>query len=98
MKQQTLTENQRATLKTYEKHLHSAYYADYVVGLPASAVRALFGVFNEINSTHERVTNCNYCVLRIVKQLAALYYKNDTIKKEQAKSKPTSKTKKATKK
>ena len=30
-----LTEEQRKTLERYERHLHTAFYADYVVGLPA---------------------------------------------------------------
>lgn len=72
-----LTEEQRKTLERYERHLHTAFYADYVVGLPAKDVRVLFGVFNKINSTNESNYSCSFCVLRVLKGLGRLYFKTD---------------------
>lgn len=77
----TMTNEQRKTLQRYEKHLHSAFYADYVVGLPANDARVLFGVFNKIYSATETNYSCNFCVLRVLKGLARLYYKSDSNKK-----------------
>lgn len=72
-----LTKEQRAELKRHERHLHTAFYADYVVGLPASDVRALFGIFNKIYSAHETNYSCNFCVLNVCKKLGRLFFKND---------------------
>ena len=72
-----LTKEQREVLQKYEKHLHTAFYADYVVGLPAADVRVLFGVFNKINSTNESNYSCSFCVLRVLKGLGRLYFKTD---------------------
>lgn len=76
-----LSKKQRKELERYERHLHTAFYADYVVGLPATDVRALFGIFNEIYSAHETNYSCNFCVLNVCKKLGRLYYKCDTNKK-----------------
>ena len=70
-----LTEEQRKTLERYERHLHTAFYADYVVGLPAKDVRVLFGVFNKINSANETGYSCNFCKMRVLKALGRMYYK-----------------------
>ena len=69
-----LTKEQRETLSRYENHLHTAFYADYVVGLPARDVRVLYGVFNEINSAHETNYSCNFCKMRVMKALGRLYF------------------------
>lgn len=74
MNEINLTKEQKEQLKRYEKHLHSAFYADYVVGLPASDVRVLFGIFNKIYSAHETNYSCNFCVLNVCKRLGRLYY------------------------
>lgn len=72
-----LTEEQREVLEKYERHLHTALYADYVVGLPAKDVSVLFGIFNEINSAHESNYSCGFCVLRVLKGLGKMYFKTD---------------------
>lgn len=85
MNKPELTQEQRMVLQRYEKHLHTAFYADYVVGLPEKDVRVLFGVFNKINSAHETGYSCNFCKMRVLKSLGRLYFqsnKSDTQKKE----------------
>lgn len=72
-----LTKEQREVLQKYEKHLHTAFYADYVVGLPEKDVRVLFGVFNKINSANETGYSCNFCKMRVLKALGRMYYKAD---------------------
>lgn len=74
-----LTKEQREVLQKYEKHLHTAFYADYVVGLPEKDVRVLFGVFNKINSSNETGYSCNFCKMRVLKALGRMYYKNDKV-------------------
>lgn len=71
-----MTDEQRETLQKHEKHLHTAYYADYVVGLNHNVVRLLFSIYNDIYSAHETNYTCNYCVLHVCKGLGRLYFKN----------------------
>ena len=56
-----LTKEQREVLQKYEKHLHTAFYAD--------------GVFNKINSANETGYSCNFCKMRVLKALGRMYYK-----------------------
>lgn len=71
-----LTEKQRETLQKYEKHLHSAVYADYIVGLHVEQVRELFAVYNEITGQHKTNYSCNFCVMEVAKELGRWYYTN----------------------
>lgn len=69
-----LTEAQRTTLQPYERHLHTALHASYVVGLDSRTLKTLFTVYNETFNAHERNTHCNYCVMQVCIGLAKLYY------------------------
>lgn len=69
-----LTQEQRATIQPYERHLHSAVYADYVVALSSTAATALFEVYNTVYHANEMNKQCAQCVLKVCKRLGALYY------------------------
>lgn len=69
-----LTDEQREHLALYENYLHTAYYSDYVVGLPRKAVSDLVEVYNKVFSAHERPTSCPVCALNVCKKLGRLYY------------------------
>lgn len=70
----TLTPEQRATIAPYERHLHSAVYADYVVALSTTAATALFNVHNAVFASNEVNKHCAQCVLRVCQRLGKLYY------------------------
>lgn len=70
----TLTPEQRERIKPYERHLHSAFYAQYVVGLTEKVKRELFAVYNQVFQAHENNLYCNYCVLNVCARLGRLFF------------------------
>ena len=70
----TLTTEQRNALQPFERHLHTALYASYVVGLDNTTSKLFFDTYNEVFNEHERNMSCNFCVMQVCTRLARLYY------------------------
>lgn len=74
----TLTKEQRERLKPYERHLYSALYADYVVGLGQNITEGtLWPVYTEVFGEHPGRFSCNFCVMKVCKKLAKLYFETE---------------------
>ena len=71
-----LTKEQRERLAPYERHLHTAYYADYVVGLASKITDGtLWPVYKEVYpGDNPGNPTCDFCVIRVCKRLGALYF------------------------
>lgn len=87
----TLTPEQRATIAPYERHLHSAVYADYVVALSTTAATALFNVHNAVFTSNEVNKHCAQCVLRVCQRLGKLYYAEQPTQEATETAKPATK-------
>ena len=83
-----LTKEQRERLAPWERHLHTAFYADYVVALSTGAARDLFGVYNEIYKAHEANMYCSACVLNVCKKLGRLFFAAQGAEKTEDKQTP----------
>ena len=89
----TLTTEQRNALQPFERHLHTALYASYVVGLDNTTSKLFFDTYNEVFNEHERNMSCNYCVMHVCTHLARLYF----VPSEEPKAPAQKKIKKAKK-
>lgn len=97
MNQHRLTAEQRALLKPYERHLHTAVYASYVVGLDRKTATVLFDTYNAIFDAHERNLSCNFCVMQVCTRLGRLYYAEEEVKAEETPAPAPKKVKKGKK-
>lgn len=70
----TLTESQYKNLVKLERHLVTAYKANYVTAIYKSTAEALAAIFNEVFNTNKKPTNCGKCVLDMCKRLAPLFF------------------------
>lgn len=74
---ETLTPEQRSALAPYERHLHTALYAGYVVGLQMHIKKdVLWPIFMDVYHSNPGHPTCNYCVMQVCKKLGVLYYDN----------------------
>ena len=69
-----ITDEEMEQLKPYEHHLHTALYADYVVGLGTVASTTLFEIYNRLFPDYQTNRSCSWCVIYVCKSLAKLYY------------------------
>lgn len=70
-----LTPEQRSLLQPYERHLHTAAFAGYVVALPARVKsEVLWPMFREVFDTAPGNTACNQCVINVCRRLGRLYF------------------------
>ena len=60
-----LTKEHRQKLKPYERHLHTAAFSQYVVGLDQKTAKTLFEIYNEVFEAHESNISCNCCVTHV---------------------------------
>lgn len=69
-----LTTEQFKVLKKYDKHMRTAYYADYIRINDRNVFQDLDKVFNEVFHKSSGILNgCMRCILRDIKALATKY-------------------------
>lgn len=69
-----LTTEQFEVLKKYDKHMRTAYYADYIRINDRNVFQDLDKVFNEVFHKSSGILNgCMRCILRDIKALATKY-------------------------
>lgn len=70
-----LTPEQRSLLQPYERQLHTAAFAGYVVALPARVKsEVLWPMFRDVFGTAPGNTACNQCVINVCRRLGRLYF------------------------
>lgn len=82
-------------LQKIERHLYTAYRADYIVGMTSTEIEILFSSYNKLFSKSESSKSCTKCRLRLAKTIYPLYneYKEKELNKSKTeKPKPTKKT------
>lgn len=91
-----ITDEEMEQLQPYEQHLHSALYADYVVGLGTVASTTLFDIYNRLFPDYQTNRSCGWCVIHVCKGLAKLYYarRDEQMQAEAQAAKKKSKKKK----
>lgn len=81
-------------LQKIEKHLYTAYQADYIIGMTSTEVEILFKSYNKLFSKSENSKSCTKCRLRLAKLIYPMY--NEYKEKEQSlkkkETKPSTKT------
>lgn len=81
-------------LQKIEKHLYTAYQADYIIGMTSTEVEILFKSYNKLFNKSENSKSCTKCRLRLAKLIYPMY---NEYKKEKELSLRKKETKKTTK-
>lgn len=90
-----MTKQIYSELQKIERHLYTAYQADYIVGMTSSEIEILFNSYNNLFNKSESSKSCTKCRLRLGKTIYPLYneYKEKELNKTKTeKPKPTKKT------
>ena len=65
-------------LSKYEQNLRTALYSDYSRNMPRIALEEIEKVvFDETGTSPNTNYNCSYCVMRLLKTAAKIYFKED---------------------
>lgn len=83
-------------LQKIEKHLYTAYQADYIIGMTSTEVEILFKSYNKLFNKSENSKSCTKCRLRLAKLIYPMY--NEYKKEKELNKKETKKTTTTTKK
>lgn len=83
-------------LQKIEKHLYTAYKADYIIGMTSTEVEILFNSYNKLFNKSENSKSCTKCRLRLAKLIYPMYneYKEKELNKKETKKTTTTKKKK----
>lgn len=75
-------------LQKIEKHLFTAYQADYIVGMTSTEIGILFNSYNKLFNKSESSKSCTKCRLRLAKIIYPLFneYKEQSLRKKETKS------------
>lgn len=75
-------------LQKIEKHLFTAYQADYIVGMTSTEIEILFNSYNKLYNKSENSKSCTKCRLRLAKIIYPLFneYKEQSLRKKETKS------------
>jgi len=82
-------------LQKIEKHLYTAYQADYIIGMTSTEVEILFNSYNKLFNKSENSKSCTKCRLRLAKLIYPMY--NEYKKEKELNKKETKKTTKSKK-
>lgn len=94
-----MNQNQYESLKKYEKHLRTATYAKYYVGLDTNNINNLIEIHNELYPGQKlNHTACNSCILNMLQKMGKDYFKYQEMENNKktvaTEDKPVKKTRK----
>ena len=70
--------NSKRILSKYEQNLKTALYSDYSRNMPRAALQEIEKVvYDETGKAMNTNYNCSYCIMKLLKEAAKLYFKED---------------------